>query len=245
MEYGTGAVMAVPAHDERDYEFARKFGLPVRTVVVPAEGEPPEEGAFSAHTGDERLVNSDRFSGLSAPDGARVIVEWLESEGKGKPAISYRLRDWGFSRQRYWGSPIPVVYCDACGILPVPETELPVLLPEIDDYRPRGEAPLAQAEDWVRVACPGCGGEGRREVDTMDTFVDSSWYFLRYCDPHNSEAAFDPEIVDYWCPVDHYTGGVDHAVMHLIYARFFMKALNDLDLVGFREPFLKFFANGW
>ena len=245
MEYGTGAVMAVPAHDERDYEFARKFGLPVRTVVASADGEPPEEGAYSAHTDDERLVNSDRFSGLSAPEGANAIVEWLEGQGKGKPAVSYRLRDWGFSRQRYWGCPIPVVYCDACGIVPVPESELPVLLPEIDDYRPHGEAPLAQAVDWMRVPCPGCGGEGRREADTMDTFVDSSWYFLRYCDPRNDEAPFDREIVDYWCPVDQYTGGVDHAVMHLIYARFFMKALNDIGLVGFREPFRKFFANGW
>jgi len=245
MEYGTGAVMAVPAHDERDYAFARTFDLPVRTVVAPADGDVFEEAAFSEHTEDERLVNSGRFTGLTAPDGARAIVEWLESEGKGKPAISYRLRDWGFSRQRYWGCPIPVVYCDSCGIVPIPEDELPVLLPDIDDYRPRGEAPLAQADDWVRVACPACGSEGRREVDTMDTFVDSSWYFLRYCDPHNEAAAFDKRIVDYWCPVDHYTGGVDHAVMHLIYARFFMKALNDIGLVGFREPFEKFFGNGW
>ncbi len=143
MEYGTGAVMAVPAHDERDYEFARKFGLTVRTVVASVDGEPSEEGVFSAHTEGERLVNSDRFSGLSAPEGARTIVKSLEAEGKGKPAVSYRLRDWGFSRQRYWGCPIPIVYCDACGILPVPETELPVLLPEVDDYRPHGEAPLA------------------------------------------------------------------------------------------------------
>jgi leucyl-tRNA synthetase len=245
MEYGTGAVMAVPAHDERDYAFARTFDLPVRTVVAPADGDVPEGGAFSEHTDGERLVNSDRFTGMSAPEGARAIVEWLESENKGKPAISYRLRDWGFSRQRYWGCPIPVVYCDSCGIVPIPVDELPVLLPDIDDYRPRGEAPLAQAEDWMRVPCPRCGGEGRREVDTMDTFVDSSWYFLRYCDPHNDTAAFDRRIVDYWCPVDHYTGGVDHAVMHLIYARFFMKALNDIGLVGFREPFAKFFGNGW
>jgi leucyl-tRNA synthetase len=245
MEYGTGAVMAVPAHDERDYAFAEKFGLPVRTVVARADGEAPEEGAFSAHTDGERLVSSGRFTGMSAPEGARAIVEWLESEGTGKPAISYRLRDWGFSRQRYWGCPIPIVYCDACGIVPVPEDELPVQLPEIEDYRPRGEAPLAQAGDWVRVPCPACGGEGRREVDTMDTFVDSSWYFLRYCDPRNDAAAFDRRIVDFWCPVDQYTGGVDHAVMHLIYARFFMKALNDIGLVGFREPFAKFFGNGW
>ena len=245
MEYGTGAVMAVPAHDERDYAFARTFDLPVRTVVVPAEGEPPEEGAFSSHTEDERLVNSDRFTGMPAPEGGRAIVERLAREGKGGPAVGYRIRDWGFSRQRYWGCPIPIVYCDACGIVPVPESDLPVLLPDIDDYRPRGEAPLAQAEDWMRVDCPACGGEGRREADTMDTFVDSSWYFLRYCDPHNDGAAFDRRIVDYWCPVDQYTGGVDHAVMHMIYARFFMKALNDLGLVGFREPFARFFGNGW
>jgi leucyl-tRNA synthetase len=245
MDYGTGAIMAVPAHDERDHAFAETFGLPIRTVVAPVEGEAPEEGAFSAHADSEVLVNSGDFTGLAAPEGADAIVEWLEREGKGEPAISFRLRDWGFSRQRYWGAPIPIVYCDACGIVPVPEDELPVLLPDIEDYRPRGEAPLARAVDWVRTTCPACGGEGRREVDTMDTFVDSSWYFLRYCDPHDNEAAFDRRIVDYWCPVDHYTGGVDHAVMHLIYARFFMKALNDLGLVGFREPFAKFFGNGW
>jgi leucyl-tRNA synthetase len=245
MDYGTGAVMAVPAHDERDHAFAETFGLPIRTVVAPADGEAPEPGAFSAHTENEVLVDSGEFTGLPAPEGSKAIVAWLEREGKGRPAISYRLRDWGFSRQRYWGAPIPVVYCDDCGIVPLPEDELPLLLPDIEDYRPRGEAPLAQAVDWVRAPCPACGGEGRREVETMDTFVDSSWYFLRYCDPHNSEAAFDRRIVDYWCPVDQYTGGVDHAVMHLIYARFFMKALNDLGLLGFREPFAKFFGNGW
>jgi leucyl-tRNA synthetase len=245
MDYGTGAIMAVPAHDERDHDFAEAFGLSIRTVVAPADGEQPEQGAFSAHTEDEVLVNSGEFTGLPAPEGATAIVDWLEREGKGRPTISYRLRDWGFSRQRYWGCPIPVVYCDDCGIVPVPEDELPVLLPDVEDYRPRGEAPLAQAVDWVHAPCPACGGEGRREVETMDTFVDSSWYFLRYCDPHNSEAAFDRRIVDYWCPVDQYTGGVDHAVMHLIYARFFMKALNDLGLLGFREPFAKFFGNGW
>jgi leucyl-tRNA synthetase len=245
MEYGTGAIMAVPAHDERDYEFADVFDLSVRTVVAPADGETPEEGAFSAHSDDERLVNSGQFSGMPAPEGAKAIVEWLESEGKGKPAVSYRLRDWGFSRQRYWGCPFPIVYCESCGIVTVPEHQLPVLLPDIDDYRPRGEAPLAQATDWVNVPCPACGGPGRREADTMDTFVDSSWYFLRYCDPRNDQAAFDREIVDYWCPVDHYTGGIDHTTMHMIYARFFVKALADLGLVGFREPFLQFFVNGW
>jgi leucyl-tRNA synthetase len=229
MEYGTGALMAVPAHDERDGEFARRFGLPI-TVVIDEDG---------------KLVDSAQFSGMPHDKGAKAIVEWLSSRGRGRPAVSYRLRDWGFSRQRYWGSPIPVVYCDECGIVPVPEEDLPVLLPEVEDYKPKGIAPLAQAEEWVRVACPGCGKEGRREVDTMDTFVDSSWYFLRYCDPHNDQAAFDREITDHWMPVDHYTGGVDHATVHLIYARYFVKALNDLGLLGHREPFKRFFGNGF
>jgi len=245
VEYGTGAIMAVPAHDERDYEFAQAFGLPVRTVVAPADGEPPQEGAFSAHTESERLVNSGRFSGMSAPAGGRAIVEWLAEQGKGRFATSFRIRDWLVSRQRYWGCPIPIVHCPACGEVPVPDEELPVLLPEVEDYQPKGVSPLATAEEWVRTACPRCGAEARREVDTMDTFVDSSWYFLRYCDPRNDAAAWDREIVDFWCPVDQYIGGVDHATMHLIYARFFMKALNDLGLLGFREPFTRLFSNGW
>jgi leucyl-tRNA synthetase len=245
MDYGTGAIMAVPAHDERDYEFAQAFDLPVVPVVRPAEGEAPGEGAFAAHTDAEVLVNSGRFSGLPAPEGAKQIVQWLEEQGRGRRAVSYRLRDWGFSRQRYWGCPIPVVYCDRCGIVPVPEGELPVHLPEVDDYKPKGQAPLAQAEDWVRAECPACGEEGRREVDTMDTFVDSSWYFIRYCDPENDAAAWSREVADYWCPIDQYTGGVDHATMHLIYARFFVKALADMGLVGWREPFAGFFGNGW
>jgi leucyl-tRNA synthetase len=245
MEYGTGAIMAVPAHDERDYEFATRFGLPVRTVVAPRDGDPPEEGAFSAHTEDEVLVNSGDFSGQSSPEAKRAIVEWLRRQGKGAPAVSYRLRDWGFSRQRYWGSPIPIIHCDEHGAVGLPEEELPVDLPEIEDYKPSGIAPLASATDWVRAPCPVCGKEGRREVETMDTFVDSSWYFLRFCDPHNGAAAWDRRIVDWWCPVDQYIGGVDHATMHLIYARFFIKALNDLGLVGFREPFMRLFSNGW
>jgi leucyl-tRNA synthetase len=177
--------------------------------------------------------------------GAEYRGEWLGSHGRGRPAVSYRLRDWGFSRQRYWGAPIPIVYCDDCGIVALPEDDLPVLLPEVEDYKPKGIAPLAQAEDWVRTPCPRCGKEGRREVETMDTFVDSAWYFLRYCDPRNDEAAYDREITDYWMPVDHYTGGVDHATVHLIYARYFMKALNDLGLTGHREPFQRFFGNGF
>jgi leucyl-tRNA synthetase len=244
-DYGTGAIMAVPAHDERDFEFARAFRLPVRVVVRPAEGEVAEEAAFVAHSEDEVLVNSGEFDGLPAPDGGRRIVERLHVQGKAGFAVNYRLRDWGFSRQRYWGCPIPVVYCDRCGIVPVPEEDLPVFLPEIADYLPKGKPPLAHAEDWLRTSCPRCVGEATREVETMDVFVDSSWYFLRYCDARNAEAPWDPEVVDYWNPVDLYIGGVDHATMHMIYARFFVKVLNDLGLLGFREPFARFFSNGW
>jgi len=229
MEYGTGAIMAVPAHDERDREFAERFDLPIVTVI--------DE--------DEKLVDSAQFTGLPADEGQRAIVDWLGERGRGKHAISFRLRDWGFSRQRYWGCPIPIVYCDEHGAVAVPLDELPVLLPEIEDYKPKGIAPLASAEDWVRAPCPTCGKEGRREVETMDTFVDSSWYFLRYCDPTWSEAPWRRDLVDWWCPVDQYIGGVDHATVHLIYARFFVKALNDLGLVGFREPFMRLFSNGW
>jgi leucyl-tRNA synthetase len=245
MDYGTGAIMAVPAHDERDFAFAQAFGLPVRQVVRPAQEEIDEDRPYVAHTEGELLVNSGEFDGLPAPVGGRRIVEKLASEGKGRFAVNFRLRDWGFSRQRYWGCPIPVVYCDTCGIVPVPEDQLPVVLPDVEDYKPKGKPPLAQAEEWVRVACPSCGGNGRRETETMDTFVDSSWYFLRYCDPRNDRAPFDREIVDYWNPVDLYIGGVDHATMHMIYARFWIKVLNDMGLVGFREPFAAFYSNGW
>jgi leucyl-tRNA synthetase len=229
MDYGTGAIMAVPAHDERDREFAERFDLP----IVPVIGE------------DGKLIDSAQFSSMPADEGKRAIVDSLADRGRGRQAISFRLRDWGFSRQRYWGTPIPIVYCDDHGPVALPESELPLLLPEIEDYKPKGIAPLAQAEDWVRAPCPQCGKEGRREVETMDTFVDSSWYFLRYCDPHNNDAAWDQKRVDWWCPVDQYIGGVDHATMHLIYARFFIKALNDLGLVGFREPFMRLYSNGW
>ena len=246
MEYGTGAIMAVPAHDERDFDFAERYGLPVVRVVETADGAEEEaEGAFAAHTENERLVNSGQFSGLPAPEGERAIVAWLSERGRGRPAVSYRLRDWGFSRQRYWGCPIPIVYCDQDGIVPVPEDELPVLLPEVEDYRPKGKPPLASNEEWLNVPCPKCGKPARREADTMDTFVDSSWYFLRYCDPHNAGAAFDRVIVDYWMPVDQYIGGIDHATGHLLYFRFFVKVMNDLGLVGFREPFARLFHQGW
>ena len=245
-DYGTGAVMAVPAHDQRDFDFATAFELPVRHVVRSRDAAVDESVAYVEHTEDEVLVNSGEFDGLPATDGGRSIVVKLAAEGRGRFAVNYRLRDWGFSRQRYWGCPIPVVYCDdACGIVPVPRDELPVLLPDIDDYKPKGRPPLAQAEDWVEVPCPRCGGPGRRETETMDTFVDSAWYFLRYCDAQNDTEPFDRTAVDYWNPVDLYIGGVDHATMHMIYARFWVKVLNDLGLVGFREPFARFFSNGW
>ena len=244
MEYGTGAIMAVPAHDQRDYDFAVAFGLPIRQVVAPADGEAPEGEAFVSHTADERLVNSGRFSGMNAVDGQRAIIEWLDREGRGEVAVRYRLRDWLISRQRYWGCPIPILYCDQCGMVPVPESDLPVKLPDVDDYQPRGRSPLAAAEEWVNVSCPRCGGHARRETDTMDTFVDSSWYYLRYCDARNADAAWDREVVDSWGPVDQYIGGVEHAILHLMYSRFFVKALADMELLGFQEPFHRLFTQG-
>ena len=244
MEYGSGAIMAVPAHDERDFEFARKYDLPIRQVVAPTDGGEVEL-PYAAKSEGAVLVDSAQFSGLPASEGERAIVAWLGERGRGRPAISYRLRDWLISRQRYWGCPIPVVHCRQCGIVPVPEEELPVLLPEVEDYTPRGKSPLETAEDWIRVPCPRCGEDARREADTMDTFVDSSWYFLRYCDPRNDRAPFDRAVINEWLPVDQYVGGVEHAVMHLLYARYFIKVLNDLDLVGFREPFLRLFNHGW
>ena len=229
MDYGTGAIMSVPAHDERDREFAEAFGLPIVEVIN-------EDGV---------LVNSGQFDALGVDEAKRAIVEWLREQGRGAPAVSYRLRDWSMSRQRYWGCPIPIIYCDDCGIVPVPEEDLPVLLPDIDDYLPKGKAPLASNEEWMRVPCPSCGKEGRREADTMDTFVDSSWYFLRYVDPHNDQEPFDRAAVDYWLPVSLYIGGIDHLTGHLLYSRFFVKALNDMGMVGFREPFARLYHQGW
>jgi leucyl-tRNA synthetase len=243
-EYGTGAIMAVPAHDERDFEFAEAHGLEIRPVVAPRGADPTTEAAYSAHTQDEVLVNSAEFSGMAAPDGATAIIAKLEAEGRGTGTIAYRLRDWLLSRQRYWGCPIPVVHCPACGIVAVPDDQLPVVLPVVDDYAPRGRSPLAAAEDWVNTTCPACGGPATRETDTMDTFVDSSWYFMRYADPHNDEAPFSREAVDAWLPVDQYIGGVEHAILHLMYARFFTKALYDLGYVGFTEPFENLFTQG-
>ena len=244
MEYGTGAIMAVPAHDQRDYDFAKAFGLEIRTVVEPAGGETSQGAAFVEHTDDEVLVNSGEFSGTPADEAIGAITDWLVAKGKGAPAINYRLRDWLISRQRYWGCPIPIVYCDECGMVPVPEGELPIVLPDVDDYAPKGRSPLAAAEDWVATTCPKCGGPARRETDTMDTFVDSSWYFLRYCDARNSEAAWDRDVLRAWMPVDQYIGGVEHAILHLMYARFFTKALADLELLDVQEPFEALFTIG-
>jgi leucyl-tRNA synthetase len=244
MEYGTGAIMAVPAHDQRDFEFAKKFALPIRQVVVPAAGEPTPDEAFLAHSEDERLVNSGEFDGLSAPEGKRAITAWLDERGLGRPAVNYRLRDWLLSRQRYWGCPIPIVYCADCGVVPVPDEDLPVELPDVEDYAPRGRSPLATAEDWVSTRCPRWAGPARRETDTMDTFVDSSWYFLRYCDPRNESAPWGRDVLRYWMPVDQYIGGVEHAILHLMYARFFCKALADMGLVDVQEPFARLFTQG-
>jgi len=243
MEYGTGAIMAVPGHDERDYAFAKAFDLPIRRVI---EGDNPDGDADGLpYAGDGVLVNSaPQFDGQPNREALKEIVVWLENEGKGKLAVNYRLRDWLISRQRYWGCPIPIVRCPDCGIVPVPDEQLPVLLPVIEDYAPQGQSPLAAAADWVNTECPSCGGPAERETDTMDTFVDSSWYFLRYCDASNDEAAWDPAILREWMPVDQYIGGVEHAILHLLYARFFCKALADLGHLDVDEPFARLFTQG-
>jgi len=241
--YGTGAIMGVPAHDQRDFEFAQKFGLPIRVVIQP-EGESLQEPLGRAYDGPGRMVNSGPLDGTPVPEGIPKVIAWLEEQGKGKAAVSYRLRDWLISRQRYWGTPIPIVYCPQCGTVPVPYEELPVLLPEDVDFMPTGESPLKYHEGFRRTRCPRCGGEAERETDTMDTFVDSSWYQYRYVSPHSDQGPFDVEEVHYWCPVDQYTGGAEHAVMHLLYTRFFTKALADLGLLRFREPMLRLFNQG-
>jgi leucyl-tRNA synthetase len=237
MEYGTGAIMAVPGHDDRDHEFAKAFGLPIRRVIGGGEQLP--------YSGDGPLVNSaPEFDGLHNRDALEKIVDWLDREGKGHRSVNYRLRDWLLSRQRYWGCPIPIVYCETDGIVAVPEADLPVLLPDVEDYAPKGRSPLAGATEWLNTTCPKCGGPARRETDTMDTFVDSSWYFLRYCDANNNEAAWDRKALALWAPVDQYIGGVEHAILHLMYARFFVKALSDLELLDQQEPFKALFTQG-
>jgi len=244
MEYGTGAIMAVPGHDSRDYEFARAFGLPVRRVIEGSDPEVARDGEGLPYPGDGPMTASGRFDGKHNREAYEEIVAWLGEDGRGEPAVNYRLRDWLVSRQRYWGAPIPVVHCGRCGIVPVPDDELPVELPEIDDYAPQGRSPLATAEDWVTTECPRCSGAARRETDTMDTFVDSSWYFVRYLDAGNAGAAWDRGAADHWLPVDQYIGGVEHAILHLMYARFFTKALADLGHLSVQEPFASLFTQG-
>ncbi len=244
MEYGTGAIMAVPAHDTRDYEFARTFDLPIKRVIEGSDPEVARDEEGLPYPGDGPMVGSGRFDGKHNREAYEEIVAWLKGDGRGESAVNYRLRDWLVSRQRYWGAPIPVIYCDQCGIVPVPDDQLPVELPEVDDYAPQGRSPLAAAEDWVATECPRCGAAARRETDTMDTFVDSSWYFIRYLDPRNKGAAWDRAAADNWLPVDQYIGGVEHAILHLMYARFFTKALADLDYLEVQEPFANLFTQG-
>ncbi len=240
MGYGTGAIMAVPAHDERDFQFATRFGLPIVEVIAPPSG--PQGTLTEAYVGDGVMVNSGRFDGLAAPGEAfAAIVDWLAERGLARRKVNYKLRDWLISRQRYWGAPIPIVHCDTCGPVPVPADQLPVLLPDLEDFHPTadGRSPLARSEEFVHTTCPRCGGPGRRETDTMDTFVCSSWYHFRFTSPRLDSAAFDREKVKYWLPVDLYVGGAEHAVMHLLYARFFCKVLQDAGYVDFGEPYVR------
>jgi leucyl-tRNA synthetase len=236
MTYGTGAIMAVPAHDERDFEFAKRFGLPIREVIAPPSG--PQGTLKEAYTGPGTMVNSGEFDGLDTKTGFDRIIASLEQKGQGQRAVKYRLRDWLISRQRYWGCPIPIVYCPDDGMVPVPTDQLPVVLPA--EYKPLSEVP----EFW-RTTCPKCGrDDARRETDTMDTFIDSSWYFLRYASPHETTRPFDPELANHWMPVDQYTGGVEHAILHLLYSRFFVKVLHDAGMVEASEPFTRLFNQG-
>ncbi|MFS8572858.1 MAG: leucine--tRNA ligase, partial [Clostridia bacterium] len=241
--YGTGAIMAVPAHDQRDFEFARKYGLPIRVVIQgdqPLDGETMQE----AYTEPGVMVNSGPFDGMRSEEAWHAIADELERRGIGERKVNYRLRDWLISRQRYWGVPIPIINCPQCGHVPVPEEDLPVLLPENVNFKPTGQSPLVDLEEFVKTTCPRCGGPAERETDTMDTFVDSSWYFLRYIDPHNQEAPFDKELASAWMPVDQYIGGVEHAILHLMYARFFTMVLYDLGLVDVEEPFQNLLTQG-
>ncbi len=242
LSYGTGAVMAVPAHDERDFAFARKYDLPIRVVIAPPgwQGEELEAAYIEPGT----MVNSGQFNGLPSEQGIGAVSDFLAQNRWGGRAISYKLRDWLISRQRYWGAPIPMVYCPRCGIVPIPEKDLPVLLPEDAEFKPTGESPLKYNEKFVNTTCPQCGGAAKREIDTIDTFMCSNWYFLRYTSPHYAQGPFDPEKLKYWMPVDIYTGGAEHAVMHLFYSRFFIKAIRDMGLVNFGEPFTRLFNQG-
>ena len=243
MDYGTGAIMAVPAHDQRDFDFAKKYDLPIRVVIQGSDT--PDKGELSeAYSGEGFMVNSGSFNGLSVTEGQKQIIDHMERNSIGNGTINYRLRDWLISRQRYWGAPIPIVYCPHCGPTPVPYEDLPVLLPEDVDFKITGAPPLNLVESFYKTVCPACGGEARRETDTMDTFVCSSWYFTRYCDPANSNLPFDSDKANYWMPVDQYIGGVEHAILHLMYARFFTKFLYDIKMIDSQEPFSNLLTQG-
>ncbi|CAB4577755.1 unannotated protein [freshwater metagenome] len=243
-DYGTGAIMAVPAHDQRDLDFARAMKLPVQVVVDTGEEDPNTSGV--ATTGDGQLINSDYLNGLNKADAIAAINKKLEADKKGTAARNYRLRDWLVSRQRYWGTPIPIIHCPSCGEVPVPLDQLPLTLPDAQglDLKPKGTSPLGAATDWVNVKCPKCSADAKRDTDTMDTFVDSSWYYLRYADPTNATEPFSKKSVDTWLPVDQYVGGVTHAILHLLYSRFFTKVLNDMGMVDFNEPFTRLLNQG-
>ena len=244
IEYGTGAVMGVPGHDQRDFEFAKKYNLPI-TIVVQPEGEKlSAETMTEAKPGAGRLVDSGEYNGLDWEEANHKMTVDAEARGIGEGTVQYRLKDWGISRQRYWGTPIPVVYCESCGMVPVPEKDLPVLLPKVAEFSGRGDSPLAQIPEFVNTTCPKCGGPARRETDTMDTFVDSSWYFFRFCDPKDPQLPFDPKTVQYWGPVDFYSGGVEHAILHLIYSRFFTRVFRDLGMTTLSEPFTRLLTQG-
>jgi leucyl-tRNA synthetase len=247
MDYGTGAIMAVPGHDERDFEFAQKFGLPiVRVVAAEGEGASTPLAEAYAHDHDGRIVNSGRFDGMTVPQAKRAIVALLESREAGKSVVNFRLHDWCVSRQRYWGPPIPIIYCDECGAQPVPDSDLPVLLPDITDFRPddSGVSPLARHSEWYLVPCPKCGKQGRRETDVSDVFLDSGWYFLRYPSANRDDVPFAPDVTRKWLPVDSYIGGNEHAVLHLLYSRFITMVLHDMGHLPFEEPFSRFRAHG-
>jgi leucyl-tRNA synthetase len=245
MGYGTGAIMAVPAHDQRDFEFCKQYGIPIRPVIRPVDGALADAATMKEAFPDDGIVeNSGKYSGLPSAEARRVMTAKAESEGFGKGAITYRIKDWGISRQRYWGTPIPVIYCPKCGIVPVPEKDLPVVLPLSVPITGKGRSPLENVPEFINVKCPKCGEPARRESDTMDTFVDSSWYFYRYCDPHNSAAPFDSRKIAYWFPIDQYIGGVEHAILHLIYSRFWTKVMRDLGLISNSEPVAHMFTQG-
>ncbi len=245
MEYGTGAIMSVPAHDQRDLDFTGKYNLPVKVVIVPEDkAQSTDKNLEKAYEDEGVLVNSGQFSGLPSKEAREKIADFIEADGFGKKVVNYKLRDWGISRQRYWGTPIPIVYCKSCGTVPVPEDELPVVLPQGVVVTGMGGTPLAAAEDFVNTTCPKCSTPAKRETDTMDTFVDSSWYFLRYCSPLLKDKAVSSTAVQYWMPVDQYIGGIEHAVMHLLYSRFFIKVLRDFDIIKLNEPFENLLTQG-